>query len=117
MVRADEARARVSPSALVAGALGCGLFVLLAIGIEVLGGLAANSENPRWAVVRIVPIGWPPALRVGWWLLVGAAAGAHRVLLFRAGFRRSRWATVATMAPFVLFAGGIAAGAGWATWH
>ncbi len=101
---------------LVAGALACAFFVVLAILLEVLGGLAANSEVPDWAA-SIVPLGWPRVLRVGWWLLVAGTAAAYRLLLARAGLRQSRWATVASVAPFVVFAAGIASGAGWATWH
>jgi len=90
--------------------------VLLAIALEVLGGLGANSEVPAWAAT-IVPLAWPPVLRVAWWLLVAATAGAYRLLLAGAGLPQSRWVTVASVAPFVAFAAGIAAGAGWATWH
>lgn len=100
----------------LAAALVCAIFVLLAIVLEVLGGLAANSQVPEWAA-RTIPVAWPPTLRVGWWLLVAAAAGAYRLLLAGAGLPQSRWVTLASVVPFVVFASGIAAGAGWATWH
>lgn len=98
------------------GALACASFVVLAIALEVVGGMGANSEVPDWAPT-LVPIAWPRLVRVGWWLVVAAAAGGYRVLLARAGLPQSPWVTAASMAPFVLFAAGIAAGAEWATWH
>ncbi|MDP1804020.1 MAG: hypothetical protein Q8K72_02530 [Acidimicrobiales bacterium] len=98
------------------GALACAAFVVLAMVLEVVGGMSANSEVPDWAP-RLVPIAWPRLVRVGWWLAVGVAAGAYRVLLARAGLPQSRWLLVVSVAPFVLFAVGIAAGAEWATWH
>ncbi len=101
---------------LVLGALACAAFVVIAVALEVMGGLASNSEVPDWAA-RLVPIAWPRLARVGWWLTVALAAGAYRVLIGRAGFPQSTWLSVAAVAPFILFAAGIAAGAEWATWH
>lgn len=101
---------------LVLGALACASFVVVGIVLEVVGGLAANSEVPDW-VPGLVPITWPRLVRVGWWLAVAAAAGGYRILLARAGLPQSAWVTAAAMTPFVLFASGIAAGAEWATWH
>ena len=101
---------------LVLGALACAAFVILAIVLEVVGGLAANSEVPGWAP-RLAPIAWPRLVRVGWWLAVAVAAGAYRILLNRAGLPQSPWLSAASVAPFILFAAGIAAGAEWATWH
>lgn len=97
-------------------AVGCAVFVLLAVAGEVVSGQAANSENPSW-VYGLLPLTWPEPARVAWWLLVAAAAAAHRVLLVRAGFARGRWLGWLLAAPFVVFAGGIAAGASWSTWH
>jgi hypothetical protein len=40
-----------------------------------------------------------------------------RFLLGRAGMPQRRLVVVLSVAPFVLFAAGVAAGADWATWH
>lgn len=101
---------------LVAGALICASFVVLAIVLEVVGGMAANSEVPGWAP-RLVPIAWPRLVRAGWWLAVALAAGAYRILLARAGLPQSPLVTAASVAPFVVFAAAVAAGAEWTTWH
>lgn len=94
----------------------CALLVLLAVGVELASGQAANSpEDARYQ--PFFPLGWPQPIRVLWWLLVAAAAAAHRLLLdSRPGSRR--WALAALAAtPFGVFAGGIAVGTGWSTWH
>lgn len=98
------------------GALGCALFVLGAIAAEVVGGEYANSRVPAWAE-RVFPITWPQPVRVAWWLAVAGAALGYRVLLHRIGLRQRAWVVVASVVPFVVFAGGVAAGADWATWH
>ncbi len=98
------------------GALGCAVFVLGAIAAEVIGGEYANSAAPAWAE-RAFPITWPQPARVVWWLAVGAAALGYRVILHRTGIRQRARVVVASVLPFVVFAGGVAAGAGWATWH
>lgn len=107
---------RLSRHHALLGAVGAGAFVLAAVAAEVLGGLGANSPVPAWAE-RVVPLAWPPAARVAWWLLVAAAAVAYRLLLGRAGFPQRRAVIVLSVAPFVVFAAGIAVGASWATWH
>lgn len=88
----------------------------VAVVLEVVGGAGANSPAPAWAD-RLVPLTWPTGARVAWWLAVALAAGGYRVLLGRAGLAPNAWVTVLTVAPFVVFAAGIAAGADWATWH
>lgn len=92
-------------------------FVALAIVLEVLGGSFANSPVPDWA--RVVPIAWPSGLRVVWWgaVAVAAAAGLFRLGLHRLGLRQRPVVVAASVLPFLVFAGGIAAGADWATWH
>ncbi len=99
---------------LLAAALSA-LFVLLAVGLEVMGGLNANSPLPSWA--KVVPIAWPPAARVAWWVTVAAAAGLFRLALHRLGFRQRAWLVIASIVPFLIFAAGVAGGADWATWH
>ena len=90
-------------------------FVALAIVLEVLGGLFANSPVPDWA--RVVPIAWPSGLReMGGWA-VAAAAGLFRLGLHRLGLRQRPLVVAASVLSFLAFAGGIAAGADWATWH
>jgi hypothetical protein len=107
--------ARTSRRALF-GALAAAGFVVFAFAVEVLGGLGANSPAPAWAE-WVVPIAWPQGLRVVWWLAVASAAGAYRLLLARAGFRQRPFVVVLTVAPFLVFAIGVASGAPWATWH
>lgn len=91
-------------------------FVLLAIVLEVIGGTAANSVVPEWAY-KVAPLAWPQPVRVVWWVLVAVAAALYRLAERRAGIRRSIITLVVSVAPFLIFAGGIAFGAGWATWH
>ena len=91
------------------------LFVTAAIVLEVLAGegAASSTSGAPW----FVPLTWPQPVRVAWWLAVAGSAAAFRVSLRRLGLPAHRTADVATVAPFLLFAGGIASGAGWATWH
>lgn len=91
-------------------------FVLLAVALEVVASARANSPNPAW-VETLLPLGWPVPLRVAWWLVVAAAAGAFHLSLWRAGIRHSRLIAWLTVAMFAGFAVGIAVGAEWATWH
>lgn len=97
-------------------ALGCAAFVVVAVALEVAGGAGANSPAPAWAEV-VFPIAWPQPVRVVWWLAVAAAAFGYRACLRVAGFPQWRFVTTMTVAPFVVFAAGVAAGASWATWH
>lgn len=90
-------------------------FVVVAVVLEVLGGSFANSPVPEWA--HVVPITWPSGLRVVWWVAVAAAAGTFRLALHRLGMRQRPVVVAASVIPFLVFAGGIAAGAHWATWH
>lgn len=99
---------------LLAAALSA-LFVLVAVALEVVGGMNANSPLPSWA--EIMPVAWTPAGRVAWWFAVAVAAGTFRLSLHQLGFRQPRWLVVASVAPFLVFAAGIASGADWATWH
>lgn len=96
--------------------MGCAAFVLFAVALEVLGGQAANSENPGW-VAGLIPLTWSPPFRVAWWLLVAAAAAGYRFFLVRAGLGSGRWLGLLLAAPFVVFAAGTGAGASWSTWH
>lgn len=90
-------------------------FVVVAIVLEVLGGSLANSPVPSWA--HVVPLTWPPAARVAWWLAVAVAAGSFRLGLHRLGMSQRPLIVVASVVPFVVFAGGIAVGAEFSTWH
>jgi len=104
------------PGLVAAGSVACAVFVLAAVAVEVVSGQAANSPGPA-GVGRLVPLGWPAAARVAWWLLVAAAAAGHRVLLDRLDGRRRWMVPFLLAAPFMVFAGGIGAGASWSTWH
>lgn len=97
---------------LAAGSAG---FVLLAVALELLAGSFANSPVPGWA--ELVPLAWPRPLRVLWWTTVAVAAAGFRLGLHRLGFRQRAPVVLASVVPFVAFAAGVAAGAGWATWH
>lgn len=101
---------------LAATAAGCAVFVLTALVLELAAGAGANSAAPGW-VGRVVPLTWPQGARVAWWLLVAAAALGFRASLHRLGFRQHPVVVVGSVAPFVIFAAGVAAGAGWSTWH
>lgn len=97
-------------------AAACLVFVLGAIGLEVAAGMAASSPVPAWAA-RLVPLAWPRPLRVLWWLAVAAAAFGYRSASRELGLRPRPVFTVLIVAPFLVFAAAVAAGAGWATWH
>lgn len=97
-------------------ALGCALFVGLAVASEVVAGAAANSPVPPWAE-HVVPLAWPRPLRALWWVAVAVAAFGFRASLHRLGFRQRPFVVVVSVAPFVVFALGVALGASWATWH
>jgi hypothetical protein len=90
-------------------------FVVAAVVLEVLGGMGANSPLPSWA--HVVPLAWPQAARVAWWIAVAAAAGMFRLGLHRLGVRQRPVVVVVSVAPFLVFATGIALGASWATFH
>lgn len=112
----DEGRdAHPHGHALVGAAL-AGAFVLLAVVLEVVGGMGANSPVPAWAQ-WVFPLAWPEPVRVVWWLGVAGVAAVFRLMLSRAGVRQRRSVVVLSVAPFVVFAAGIATGAEWATWH
>lgn len=70
---------------------------------------------PDWA--EIVPIGWPQPARIAWWIAVAAAAGGFRLGAHRLGFRQRPLVVALSVVPFLVFAFGIAIGAGWSTWH
>lgn len=114
---ADDAAPIAPPGAgwwlLLVGA--SALFVIVAVVLEVLGGSYANSPLPAWA--EFVPLAWPQAARVVWWLGVAAAAGAFRLGLHRIGIRQRPLVVIASVAPFLAFAFGVSQGASWSTWH
>ncbi len=97
-------------------ALVCAGFVIAAVVLEAIAGGAANSPLPAWAE-GLFPLSWPRPVRVGWWLAVAAAALGFRIALVDLGLAKQRLLTAATVAPFVILAGGVAFGADWATWH
>lgn len=97
------------------GAVGLGLFVGAAVVLEVLSGSNANSPVPGFA--EFAPLAWPQWARVAWWIAVAGAAGGFRWCMHRYGMRQRFTVVVLSVAPFVLFALGIATSADWATWH
>lgn len=97
-------------------AAACASVVLVAVAAEVVGGSFANSQVAPWAE-RLVPLAWPAPIRVLWWTAVAAAALGYRLAMRRLGFRQPWPLIAASVVPFLSFAAGIAAGAGWATWH
>lgn len=113
---ATGAEGREWTARLVGTALACALLVGLAVALEVVAGGAANSPVPAWAE-KAVPLAWPQPLRVAWWLGVAAAAYGFRASLRRLGLRQRPVVVVLSVAPFVVFAVGVALGASWATWH
>ncbi|HSH22733.1 MAG TPA: hypothetical protein VK975_01575 [Acidimicrobiales bacterium] len=96
----------------LAGAIGCATLVLIAVALEVLGGTAANSPVPAWAE-DVLPISWPQAARVLWWLAVAAAALSYRLSIHRLGIRQRPLVVALSVGPFLTFAAGIALGADW----
>lgn len=111
-----DADRHVSTSRSAFVAAGSAAVVLSAVTVEVLAGSAANSPAPSWATWA-VPLAWPQYVRVVWWLAVAVAALAFRLSLRRLGIRQRPWLVVLSVAPFVIFATGIALSAEWATWH
>ncbi len=97
-------------------AAGCFVFVVAAVVAEVTAGAASAGSPPSWAR-RLVPLSWPASARVIWWLAVAGAALVYRLSLNSLGFRQRPTVVALSTIPFVVFAGGIAAGAEWATWH
>lgn len=104
------------PGRLIAIAVGCAVVVLGAVLVEMVAGAAAVSVEPSWEQ-RVVPLAWPQPWRVVWWLAIAGAAATHRLLLDRVDGRQRRWLIALHAAPFVVFAGGVAVGAQWATFH
>jgi hypothetical protein len=88
---------------------------MAAVVLEITGGANANSPVSGWA--HLVPLSWPQWARVAWWLVVAGAAAVFRLGLRRVGMPARRLADAVAVAPFLAFAGGIAVGAEWATWH
>ena len=97
-------------------ALGCAAFVLGAVLVEMVSGQAANTPSAA-RYEALVPLGWPAPLRVGWWLVVAAAAVNYRRLLHPSARRRERALRAGAALPFGTYDVGIAVGADWATWH
>ncbi len=97
-------------------ALAAAGFVLMAVVLELVASAWANSPAPVWAG-RLMPLSWPTAARVVWWLAVAVATGVFHVGVARAGAKPRPVVAVVTMGMFVGFAVGIAFGAQWATWH
>lgn len=91
-------------------------FVLIAVLLELAGSAWANSPTPAWAG-RLLPLSWPPAARVVWWLAVAVATGVVHIGAVRAGAKARPVIGVVTVGMFLGFAVGIALGAEWAIWH
>lgn len=111
MAPTEDVRGRLGLVALLSAAI-----VLTAVAIEVFAGAAANTPSSSW-VTRFVPLTWPKPVRAGWWLVVAAAALSYRLSLRRLGFPQRWWIVIASVLPFVVFAGGVATGSEWSTWH
>lgn len=91
-------------------------FALLAVLLELLGSAWANSPAPAWTE-SVVPLAWPRAGRVVWWLAVAGAVGVFHLGAHRAGHRRHPLTVVVTVGPFAAFAVGILLGSELTTWH
>ncbi len=106
----------MSPSGRAAvGSLLCAGLVVLAVGLEVAAGGAANSPEASYA--GFFPLSWSQPVRVLWWLVIAAAAAGHRLLLVRAGMATGRVLPVVLALPFLVFAAGVAASTSWTAWH
>lgn len=108
---------RTTPQPLPLRAFAGGLLALVAVGLELLGSVAGDAPTtayPGW----LVPVAWPTALRVVWWLAAAAGAGTAVAGLtaHRPRAARVTGVVLATL-PFVVFAAGVGLGAQWATWH
>lgn len=97
-------------------ALGTAVFTVLAVVLEIAAGVLANSAVPAWAT-RLVPLAWPRVARVAWWLTVAAAMATFHGSLHRLGLGQARLLVVASVAPFLIFAAGVATGQSWSTFH
>ncbi|PLS75674.1 MAG: hypothetical protein CYG61_06005 [Actinobacteria bacterium] len=97
-------------------AVATGAFVALAVVLEVIAGARANSPNPAWAEI-VVPLAWPRLARVAWWLTVAGAMAAFHHSLHRLGLGQRRPLVIASVAPFLVFAAGVATGQSWAAFH
>jgi len=92
-------------------------FVGAAVLLEIGAGEATTGIRfPTWA--HPVPLTWPVPARVLWWTVVAALASMHRIALHRSGGSTvHKGLAIAMAAPLLVFAGGIASGATWATYH
>lgn len=115
-VRSSRLAEPAHPGRWLLAAAACAVFVVAAVVVEMVAGAATATFEPPW-VLRWVPLAWPQPVRVLWWLLVAGAAGGHRWLLDRSAGRQRWWLVALYAAPFAAFAGGVAAGAQWATFH
>lgn len=93
----------------------CPLLVGGAVVAEVVAAQHANSDPVGWAAW--FPLTWPVEARVAFWSVVAAAAAGFRWGLHRLGMRQRPLVVVATVAPFALFALGVATGSSFTTWH
>lgn len=84
------------------------------VAAEVVASLYEDSPVPAWSA-HLFPLTWPRAECVVWWLGVATAAGTFRRALGAIGIPQHRIVVVVSVLPFVVFAGGIATGAGWST--
>lgn len=95
--------------------LACPLVVVGAVVAEVVAAQFANSTVPDFG--EWFPLAWPRPARVAWWVAVSAAAGGFRLGLHRLGMRQRPLVVGMTIAPFAIFAIGVALGADYSTWH
>lgn len=95
--------------------LGCPLVVIAAVLAEVVAAQHANSDptgGEAW-----FPLAWPQPARAAFWALVAVAAGGFRWGLHRLDLPQHPLPVVLTVAPFALFALGVATGSSFTTWH
>lgn len=98
-------------------ALGTAVFTVLAVVLEIAAGMLANSPAPGWADTGLVPLAWPRLARVAWWVAVAAAMATFHGSLHRLGLGQGRFLAVASVAPFLVFAAGVATAQSWSTFH